>query len=72
MKRTISLILALMLVFGVMTSLNTSYAAEPKGHRVQVMVNGGHVEFNADMGEAYLSQENRIMIPIRVVSEKMD
>ena len=72
MKRTLSLILALIMIFGVMTGLNTSYAAEPKGHRVQVMVNGGHVEFNADMGEAYLSQENRIMIPIRVVSEKMD
>jgi hypothetical protein len=71
-RRVMVITFATMLVFGVMTSLNTSYAAEPKGHRVQVMVNGGHVEFNADMGEAYLSQENRIMIPIRVVSEKMD
>ena len=71
-RRVMVITFATMLLFGVMTSLNTSYAAEPKGHRVQVMVNGGHVEFNADMGEAYLSQENRIMIPIRVVSEKMD
>lgn len=71
-RRVMVITFATMLLFGVMTSLNISYAAEPKGHRIQVRVNGSNVEFNAEMGEAYLSEEDRIMIPIRVVSEKMD
>lgn len=69
MKKQLSVLLALVLVFLMVLPLGSGLAAAAN-YNVKVIVNGKLVDFSGGFGQPFISDDNRTMVPVRAVAEK--